>query len=118
MTTKPSWRTTYLGVGDGVDAKNVSWGAVFAGIVTTIAVLIAFSLLGTAIGLGVTKLTADQPFQGVGTALAIWAILTLAFLSGGLLTLGLASLSSQRTGRDRTTRAGAVSTESSRQNGN
>lgn len=87
-TTKRSWRSTYLGVGDGVDATNVSWGAIFAGIVTTIAILIAFSLLGTAIGLGVTDPTSDQPFQGVGTGLAIWAILTLAIAiaAGGFVT--------------------------------
>lgn len=87
-TTKRSWRSTFLGVGDGVDAKNVSWGAVFAGIVTTIAVLIAFSLLGTAIGLGVTEPTSDQPFQGLGTGLAIWAIVTLAIAiaAGGFVT--------------------------------
>lgn len=86
--TKPSWRSTFLGVGDDVDAKNVSWGAIFAGVVTTIAVLIAFSLLGTAIGLGVTDPTSDQPFEGVGTGLAIWAVVTLviAVAAGGFVT--------------------------------
>lgn len=85
---KPSWRTTFLGAGDDVDAKNVSWGAIFAGITTSIAVLIAFSLLGTAIGLGVTDPTSDRPFAGVGTGLAIWAIFTLvlAIAAGGFVT--------------------------------
>lgn len=85
---KPGWRTTFLGAGDDVDAKNVSWGAIFAGITTSIAVLIAFSLLGTAIGLGVTDPTSDSPFAGVGTGLAIWAIFTLvlAIAAGGFVT--------------------------------
>lgn len=39
-----------------------------------------------------------------------------ALMSGGLLTLGVALLSSQRSRRDRMTRAEAVSNESSRQN--
>lgn len=87
-TTNPSWRTTYLGAGDGVDAKNVSWGAILAGIATTIAILVAFSLLGTAIGLGVTDPTSNQPFEGVGTGLAVWAIVTLAIAvaAGGFVT--------------------------------
>lgn len=41
-----------------------------------------------------------------------------AFLSGGLLTLGVAALSSQRTHRHRTTPTEAVSHESNRQNAN
>lgn len=36
-----------------------------------------FSLIGTAIGLGVTDATSNDPFAGVGTGLAIWGVLTL-----------------------------------------
>ena len=36
-----------------------------------------FSLIGTAIGFGVTDATSNDPFAGVGTGLAIWGILTL-----------------------------------------
>ncbi len=84
---KPGWRETYLGEGDDVDTSNVSWGAIFAGIVTMLAVLVTFSLLGTAIGLGATDPTSDTPFDGVGTGLAIWAVITLviAVVAGGFV---------------------------------
>lgn len=44
---------------------------------TFIAFLIKFSLIGTAIGLGVTDATSNDPFAGVGTGLAIWGVLAL-----------------------------------------
>jgi len=90
--TKPSWRETYLGLGDDRDTKNVSWGAIFAGVVTTAGLLVLFSLLGSAIGLGIIKPTSNQPFSGLGVGLLIWAVLSLlvSFGVGGYVTGALA----------------------------
>lgn len=45
--------------------------------VSFLSLLILFSLIGSAIGLGVTDVTSYNPFDGVGTGLIIWAILSL-----------------------------------------
>ena len=57
--------------------RNMSWGSIFAGVVTFLSLLIMFSLIGSAIGLGVTDVTSNNPFDGVGTGLIIWAVLSL-----------------------------------------
>lgn len=57
--------------------NNISWSAILAGLVTFIALSILFSLIGAAIGLGVTDLTAAKPLEGVGMGLIIWSIISL-----------------------------------------
>lgn len=64
--------------------RNISWQAIIAGVVTFIASGIVFSLIGAAIGFGTPTLTSNQPFEGVGTGLIIWSILSL------VISLGLA----------------------------
>lgn len=73
----PSWRATFLGADTHDTAGGVSWGAVFAGVVTFLALLVTFSFVGAAVGLGQVEATSDQPFEGVGTGLAIWGVATL-----------------------------------------
>ena len=73
----PSWRATYLGSDSHEASANTSWASIFAGVVTFLALLVTFSLIGTAIGLGVADPTSDNPLEGVGTGLMIWAVLTL-----------------------------------------
>ncbi|AHA29733.1 hypothetical protein [Exiguobacterium sp. MH3] len=77
--------------------RNISWSSIFAGVVSFLSLLILFSLIGSAIGLGVTDVTSNNPFDGVGTGLIIWAILSLlislfvaGFVSG--VTSALAGL--------------------------
>lgn len=67
---------------------RLSWGAIFAGIFTLLAVLLTSSLIAVAIGFGVPDLTSNQPFEGLGTGMAIWAIATLiiALLAAGYVT--------------------------------
>lgn len=81
-------RAAFLGADDGGAGRNVSWGAVLAGTVTFLAVLVTFSLLGAAIGFGVPDLASDQPFEGLGVGLSIWALVTLvlALGAGGFVT--------------------------------
>ncbi|MGF3142487.1 hypothetical protein ACQV2S_07485 [Facklamia sp. P13064] len=64
--------------------ENLSWRAVFAGLVTFVALSMLFSLIGAAIGLGATDLTAVNPLDGVGMGLIIWTIVSLILsLAGG-----------------------------------
>lgn len=57
--------------------NNISWRSVFAGLVTFVALSFLFTLVGTAIGLGGTDLTAENPTQGVGTGLIVWTVFSL-----------------------------------------
>ena len=68
--------------------NNISWSAILAGLVTFIALSILFSLIGAAIGLGVTDLTAAKPLEGVGMGLIIWSIISLiiSLAAGGYVT--------------------------------
>lgn len=62
--------------------NNLSWRAILGGLATFIALSILLSLVGTAIGLGATDLTAQQPLEGVGTGLIIWTIISLIISLG------------------------------------
>lgn len=66
---------------------NLSWGSVFAGIVTFIALIITFSLINAALGFGQFEPTSPNPFEGVGTGQAIWTVvaLILSFLGAGFV---------------------------------
>lgn len=86
--TERSWRRRVLLGETQAAGVNLSWGAVLAGVVTLLAVLVVLSLIGLAIGLGVPDLTSDQPLEGLGTGLLIWSTLGLvvALLAGGFVT--------------------------------
>ena len=65
--------------------SRVSWGAIFAGAMVALAVYLLFSVLGTAIGLTVSRqVEADE----LGTGAAIYAILVnlIALFVGGWVT--------------------------------
>ena len=55
---------------------NISWGAILAGVVTFLALLITFSLIGSAIGFGQVEATTNHPLDGIGTGLLIWTIVS------------------------------------------
>lgn len=76
MNTRRNFKSYFAPETDDA-GRNISWSSIIAGVVTFIAFLIMFSLIGTAIGLGVTDATSNDPFAGVGTGLAIWGILSL-----------------------------------------
>lgn len=70
--------------------NNISWRSVFAGVVTFIALSILFSLIGTAIGLGMTDLTAANPLDGVGLGVVLWTLFSLIVtLAAGGFVAGL-----------------------------
>ena len=55
---------------------NISWGAILAGVVTFLALLITFSLIGSAIGFGQVEATTNHPLDGIGIGLLIWTIVS------------------------------------------
>jgi len=67
----------YLGANEREAGYNLSWGSVFAGVVTFIALFMTFSLIGSAIGFGMVEPTSNNPLDGVGTGLMIWTVVTL-----------------------------------------
>jgi len=66
---------------------NLSWGAIIAGVFTFFALLFTFSLIGSAIGFGMLEPMKDKPFNGIGTGLLIWTIITfiLSFVGAGFV---------------------------------
>ena len=62
---------------------NISWGAILAGVVTFLALLITFSLIGSAIGFGQVEATTNHPLDGVGTGLLIWTIVSFILSLAG-----------------------------------
>ncbi len=74
---------------DGREAGyNISWGSIFAGVVTFFALLFTFSLIGSAIGFGMVEPTSSNPLDGVGTGVIIWTVVTmiLSFFGAGLVS--------------------------------
>lgn len=72
--------------------SNISWRAIFAGVVTFVAIFITLSMITSAIGFGLTNPTSKDPFDGVGTGVIISTIITfiLSFMAAGFVS-GLAS---------------------------
>lgn len=72
--TDVSWKENVLGDARGGRVQNVSWGAIFAGVVTFLAVVFLFSLLTAAFGL-----------DGSGTGAAVVSIIgvLLGFFAAG-----------------------------------
>ncbi|WP_194851987.1 TIGR04086 family membrane protein [Nonlabens antarcticus] len=70
--------------------SRVSWGAIFAGALTAITVLIVLNLLGLGIGLtSIDPMTDAQPLDGVGTWTVIyWIATSLASLFIGGMVAG------------------------------
>jgi hypothetical protein len=64
---------------------RASWGAIFAGFVTVIAVQITLSLLGIGLGIGTLGTAGASAAKGVGIGSLIWLAVTslIAFFSGG-----------------------------------
>jgi hypothetical protein len=73
-TTDVAWKENILGNAREGRVQNVSWGSIFAGVVTFLAVVFVFSLLTAAFGL-----------DGSGTGAAVVSIIgiLLAFFAGG-----------------------------------
>ncbi len=72
--------------------KRVSWGSIFAGTVTVLAISFLLSLLGSSIGLFMIDPLSDHPMSGVGTTVGIWTVVSLliSLAAGGFVAGKLA----------------------------
>lgn len=83
--------TTYpMGSENGASLilRRISWGAIFAGVVTFLVLQLFFGVLGLAIGAAtIDPLQEQNPFQGVGVGTGIWFLLTtlVSFYISGLV---------------------------------
>jgi len=79
--------TTPLRAEDVLPVRTrISWGAIFAGLFTALAVAVLLSVLGTALGLTWSEHTSRSDYVSSGAA--IWAAITglVALFCGGLVT--------------------------------
>jgi len=103
-TARPIGAASYVGpapyVDDDVDEvrDRVRWGPILGGLATSIATLVALTVLGLALGASV--LDRNTPGEEIGTWAAIWggASAVLAFLAGGFIAAKSAAVSGQGTG--------------------
>lgn len=73
--------------------KRVSWGAIFAGAVVSLVLMLLFTLLGMGIGLGIINPATEQnPFGGMGIGAGIWLGITaiISIFCGAWTTAKLA----------------------------
>ncbi|AMB99955.1 hypothetical protein AWM75_08215 [Aerococcus urinaehominis] len=80
--------TRYLSDYDKEAGYNISWGSIFAGVVSFFAIFVTLSTISAAIGLGVVDFTTANPFSGVGTGMGIWSVivLILSFAGAGFVS--------------------------------
>lgn len=73
---------------------RVSWGSVFGGVMTVLAISILLSVLGTSIGLYMLDPLADHPASGIGTTVGIWSAVALiiSMIAGGFVAGKLAGV--------------------------
>ena len=73
---------------DDEAGTNISWGSVFAGVITFLSIFMTLGLIGSAIGFGTLKPTSSNPLDGVGTGLIIWTIITivLSLMAAGFVS--------------------------------
>ena len=67
---------------------NISWGSIFAGVVTFMAVFITLSFISSALGFGILEPTSNDPLDGVGTGVLVWTVISLiiSFLCAGFIS--------------------------------
>lgn len=73
---------------------RVSWGSVFGGVMTVLAISILLSVLGTSIGLYMLDPLAEHPTSGIGTTVGIWSAVALiiSMIAGGFVAGKLAGV--------------------------
>lgn len=74
--------------------RRVSWGSVFGGVMTVLAISILLSLLSSAIGLYMFSPLSDHPTSGIGTSIGIWTAIALivSMIMGGFIAGKLAGV--------------------------
>lgn len=71
---------------------RISWGSIFAGVFTVLAISILLSILASSVGLFMFNPLSDHPTSGIGTTVGIWTIVSLiiSLLAGGFVAGKLA----------------------------
>ena len=80
-TTEVSWKDNILGNARAGQVQNVSWGSIFAGVVTFLSIVFLFSLLTAAFGLG---------GSGAGAGIVSIIGVVLGFFAGGAVAGAMA----------------------------
>jgi len=72
--------------------RRISWGSIFAGVFTVLAISVLLSILASSISLYMFDPTSDSPTSGIGTNMGIWAVVSLliSFAAGGFIAGKLA----------------------------
>jgi hypothetical protein len=70
-----------------VEPRRASWGSIFGGAVTVLAVSVLLAMLGGALGFGMVDAQSQDPVGGIGTAFGIWTGLSLliSLAAGGFV---------------------------------
>lgn len=74
--------------------RRVSWGSVFGGVMTVLAISVLLSILATSISLFMFNPTEDDPTSGIGTNVGIWTAVSLivSLIAGGFVAGKLAGV--------------------------
>lgn len=75
--------------------NKISWGAILAGVVVSLVVMLVLNLLGIGIGLAsINPMTEASPFSGVGIGAIIWYIISnlIAIFAGGYTAARLSGI--------------------------
>jgi hypothetical protein len=75
--------------------NKISWGAVLAGVVVSLVIMLVLNLLGIGIGLAsINPATEASPFSGVGTGAIIWYVISnlIAIFAGGYTAARLSGI--------------------------
>ena len=75
--------------------NKISWGAILAGVVVSLVVMLVLNLLGIGIGLAsINPVTEQSPFSGVGTGAIIWWVVSnlIAIFAGGYTAARLSGI--------------------------
>jgi len=62
--------------------RRVSWGSIFGGVVTVLAISMLFSILGSSIGLFMFDPQSEHPTSGIGATVGIWTVIALIISLG------------------------------------
>lgn len=76
-----------------IELKNrISWGSVFGGVMTVLAISILLSILASSISLFKLDPLSDDPASGIGTTVGIWSAIALivSMIAGGFIAGKLA----------------------------
>lgn len=72
--------------------RRVSWGSIFGGVVTVMAISVLLAILASSISFFMLDPTSDSPMSGIGTNVGIWTVVALiiSFAAGGFVAGKLA----------------------------